>query len=250
MAIYFHDVIERRGADQVLRLEHSPARCLADAEDPAAALVTIMREICESESWDLGRCFRLDEGADLMRFEGFWGRESDEIERMVAASRDHTLRPCEGLEGAAWLSGDANCERFMRLVNGILDLERLESGHVAYDLRVFEVRPMIEEVIQGSRGFADLHGVQIRLAGARTNCAVRADSDRLAQVMTNLLSNAIKVSAKGDEVTVRIEPRGEVVAVRKSRAWNSHGFQIAGVRESFPNPTPRIRGIGLEQAWV
>ena len=106
MSVYFYDITERRRSDQILRLEHTLARCLAEADDPTAALARIMREICECEDWDLGRYFRLDEAAGVMRYDGYWGREGADVERIVAASLDHSLRLGEGLVGTTWQTGE------------------------------------------------------------------------------------------------------------------------------------------------
>ena len=53
--------------EQLLRLEHTVTRCLAEA-DSGAALKTIMRAVCETQGWDCGRYFRADEQAGVLRY--------------------------------------------------------------------------------------------------------------------------------------------------------------------------------------
>jgi signal transduction histidine kinase len=105
-----------------------------------------------------------------------------------------------------------NSQRLVRLVNDILDIEKMEAGRVVFNFRRVEVRSVVEQAIDANRGFADGYGVRIRLEDACTSAAdVRADPDRLAQVVTNLLSNAIKFSPENHEVVVAIEKEPDIV---------------------------------------
>jgi signal transduction histidine kinase len=107
----------------------------------------------------------------------------------------------------------ANSQRLVRLVNDILDIEKLESGQVVFKLIWLDVVPIVEQAIEEIRGFADVYGAHITLIATPTTRKVHVDPDRLAQVLTNLFSNAIKFSAKGEEVTVTVELRGEAVRI-------------------------------------
>ena len=106
-----------------------------------------------------------------------------------------------------------NSQRLVRLVNDILDIEKMEEGRVVFNFRRVEVRSLVEQAIEANRGFAESFDVRIRLENACTAAAadVRADPDRLAQVITNLLSNAIKFSPADHEVVVAIEKRTDIV---------------------------------------
>jgi signal transduction histidine kinase len=106
-----------------------------------------------------------------------------------------------------------NSQRLVRLVNDILDIEKMESGQIIFKFMQVGVRPLIEQAIEANRGFAEGSGVRIRLEGADAVCDVRADPDRLAQVVTNLLSNAIKFSPADNEVVVAIENGTDVVRI-------------------------------------
>jgi signal transduction histidine kinase len=106
-----------------------------------------------------------------------------------------------------------NSQRLVRLINDILDIEKLESGHVSFDLRRIEVRSAIEKTIEDVRSFAEAHDVNIRIGDASSAADVRADADRLAQVVTNLLSNAVKFSPLHSEVVIGIEKRVDLVRI-------------------------------------
>jgi DNA-binding response OmpR family regulator/two-component sensor histidine kinase len=98
-----------------------------------------------------------------------------------------------------------NSQRLARLLNDILDVEKLESGRVVFNLSKVAVRSLVEGAIEDNRGFAGSYGVQVRLDVASGDFDVNADPDRLAQVVTNLLSNAIKFSPADGDVLVGVE---------------------------------------------
>jgi PAS domain S-box-containing protein len=97
-----------------------------------------------------------------------------------------------------------NAQRLVRLINDILDIEKIESGTTIFKLGRVAARRLVEQAIEANRGFAAGFGVSVRLNAASEEAMVRADPDRLTQVVTNLLSNAVKFSPRGREVEVRI----------------------------------------------
>jgi signal transduction histidine kinase len=107
-----------------------------------------------------------------------------------------------------------NSMRLVRLVSDILDIEKLESGHVAFDLRQIQVRQLVEQAVEAIRGYAEGHRVKVRIEAAVAVDDVRADADRLAQVLTNLMSNAIKFSPPDGEVVIAVENEAKVNVVR------------------------------------
>jgi PAS domain S-box-containing protein len=114
-----------------------------------------------------------------------------------------------------------NSQRLVRLLNDILDIEKMESGKAVFDLKRVEVRSLVERTIEENRASAESHGVRLRLDAAAAVFDVRADSDRLVQAITNLISNAIKFSPPGEEVVVAVETRDD--AVRISVRDHGHG---------------------------
>ena len=104
-----------------------------------------------------------------------------------------------------------NSQRLVRLVNDILDIEKMQAGRVVFNFSRVGVRPLVVQAIEANRGFAEGYRVRVRLEGARAAADVRADPDRLLQVVTNLLSNAIKFSPADSEVVVAIEKGADMV---------------------------------------
>jgi PAS domain S-box-containing protein len=87
-----------------------------------------------------------------------------------------------------------NAERLIRLINDILDSEKIESGKMRFELRPVELLPLLAQAIAASEGFASQHNVQLVLDGPAEAVSVNVDHDRLSQAITNLLSNAVKFS--------------------------------------------------------
>lgn len=104
-----------------------------------------------------------------------------------------------------------NSQRLVRLINDILDVEKIESGQTVFNFRHVNARALVEQVMEANRSYADSFAVQVRLGQEDGLAEVYADPDRLAQVITNLLSNAIKFSPRGGEVALAIERRAEMV---------------------------------------
>ena len=95
-----------------------------------------------------------------------------------------------------------NCERLIRLINDILDSEKIESGKMQFELQSLELLPLLQQTLADNEGFAAQHQVKLILHAPRQPLKVQVDSDRLLQVMTNLLSNAIKFSPAQGTVLV------------------------------------------------
>lgn len=119
-----------------------------------------------------------------------------------------------------------NSQRLVRLINDILDIEKLEAGKVEFNLRLVDVKPLVEQVIEVNAVFTDSFNVRVRLDVGAGETAVRADADRLTQVVVNLLSNAVKFSPPDQEVVVAIEQRDDCLRI----AVRDHG---PGIPDDF-----------------
>jgi CheY-like chemotaxis protein len=94
----------------------------------------------------------------------------------------------------------ANTDRLVRLINDILDLERIESGKVELRRGLIEASAVVDQAREGLQSMADQEGIRIvvePLAGT-----LWGDSDRVIQTLTNLIGNAIKFSPANTTVTL------------------------------------------------
>lgn len=97
-----------------------------------------------------------------------------------------------------------NCDRLVRLINDILDLEKLESGRMEIKLQPVSLRSFLPQAVQANMGYAQHFGVTLELGPVTDDAFVMADPDLLMQVMTNILSNAAKFSDNGERVDISV----------------------------------------------
>ncbi len=122
-----------------------------------------------------------------------------------------------------------NSQRLVRLVNDILDIEKMEARQTVFNFERVEVRQQVEEAIEANLGFAVAREVRILFdKNAGVAADVRADPGRLTQVITNLLSNAVKFSPRNGEVEVSVERISSNVRISVC----DHGLGIAADFES------------------
>lgn len=93
-----------------------------------------------------------------------------------------------------------NTDRLIRLLNDILDIEKLESGKIQMNRTICDAGDLIRRSVEVMKSMADEQKITIRFAEVRA--AIDADCDRIVQCLTNLLSNAIKFSNPGGSVWV------------------------------------------------
>ena len=106
-----------------------------------------------------------------------------------------------------------NSDRLVRLINDILDIEKIEAGKMLFNLKSQALAPLIEQTVEANEGYAAQHGVRIEFRDAYPGCQARVDGDRLIQVITNLISNAVKYSPAGGVVGLRLEHHGPLARV-------------------------------------
>jgi PAS domain S-box-containing protein len=97
-----------------------------------------------------------------------------------------------------------NSDRLVRLINDILDLERIQSGREPLAFRPVQLAEIVRQAIDGMAPVAEAAGVQ--LLHDTTQVEIAADPDRLLQVLTNLLSNAVKFSPPNSPVSIMMRP--------------------------------------------
>ncbi len=141
-------------------------------------------------------------------------------------------------------------ERLSRLVDQVLDMAKIESGNAQWHDEEVDLRALLERAVQTAQAMVQERGARITLAMPPSLPRLRADADRLMQVMMNLLSNAVKfVPPEGGRIDVRLQAdeRGVRVEVQD----NGPGVpaeQQALVFEKFrqaDDGTTRREGTGL-----
>jgi PAS domain S-box-containing protein len=156
----------------------------------------------------------------------------DRLKNEFISTISHELRtPLTSIRGAIGLLGgdavgklpeavrellaiaDRNSERLMRLINDILDIDKIESGRMRFDMHEHLLVSLVEQAIYVSETAARQAGVTIDFGGSRDAFRVSVDADRFQQVLVNLLSNAIKFSPSGEHVQVSVAKSGADVRI-------------------------------------
>jgi signal transduction histidine kinase/CheY-like chemotaxis protein len=114
-----------------------------------------------------------------------------------------------------------NTDRLIRLINDILDLERMESGRAPLQIRRCSLRDLAQQAIETMTPMADSHTVHLELVASTVAQALApealffdGDADRILQVLTNLLSNAIKFSPSASTVRVHTDCTTESILLK------------------------------------
>lgn len=120
-----------------------------------------------------------------------------------------------------------NSERLVRLINDVLDIERMESGKLVMHSAACSASELIAQAIEEMKPMCEEAGVS--LSASSTDAKVWADPDRALQVLTNLLSNAVKFSppqtivrlnaqSHEGEVLFKVEDEGRGIPADKLEA--------------------------------
>jgi PAS domain S-box-containing protein len=104
--------------------------------------------------------------------------------------------------------------RLSRLIDNFLDLQRMEAGRQTYAFASIDLVALLQDAVSLFRLQSERHRLYLEIATPLPR--VRADGDRIRQVMANLLSNAVKFSPDGGEVRIAVSCGGEEVSVAVS----------------------------------
>jgi two-component system, OmpR family, sensor histidine kinase VicK len=110
---------------------------------------------------------------------------------------------------------DDNTERLVRLVNNVLDLQRIESGEVIMNKQAYNAADLMIQAMEAMQPMAQQQGVTVLTQPQ--DIQIWADADYIVQALTNLLSNAIKFSCMDGIVTLTVayRPSSEVGETRE-----------------------------------
>ena len=166
----------------------------------------------------LGRVWRFRDVSELKRI--------DRVKDEFIAALSHELRtPLTSIRGsldliAGGVTGalteetaglvqiaQRNCARLVRLINDVLDIEKMEAGRLEFRLELIGLEACVRQSVESMRPYSRELEVAFEVESCAAGGRVRADSDRLTQVLENLLSNAAKFSPAGETVRVTIGRR-------------------------------------------
>ena len=204
-------------------------------------------------------------------------READRLKDEFMAVVSHELRtPLTAISGYSdilmrKLSGPLNerqdrhvlgirdaARRLLSLINDLLDVSKLEAGTLDLHVSALEVEPVLQRAIAGLRVIATAKGVNVQMRPLPADMpAVRADDERLQQILINLVMNAIKFTPTGGSVWISadvlargVETADQAVVLRvEDTGVGLEANQVERVWERFyqaeSSSTRRFGGAGL-----
>lgn len=141
----------------------------------------------------------------------------------------------------------------LNLINDVLDLSRIEAGNMELNNEIIEIYPLVENLCKLNKSQVEQQGLtMLNTSNAADKLAIKADRQKLTQVLLNLISNAIKYNNKNGEVQVSAM-RSDSDKVRVSVSDTGDGIDAERLSQLFQpfvrlgkeNTTIQGTGIGL-----
>ncbi|HET8679913.1 MAG TPA: ATP-binding protein [bacterium] len=174
-----------------------------------------------------------DELGDLARSLNYMATELERLDAMrreFVADASHELRTpvanlivaVEALRAELPASNTAaplidaierEVERLRVLVENLLDLSAIESGQVRLRLVPTDIAQVAHGMVESFRGRAAQASIALDYAGPGRGLSVRADPDRMSQVLGNLVDNALKFTPRGGRVSVSVTDHRGAIAI-------------------------------------
>jgi len=98
----------------------------------------------------------------------------------------------------------SNSDRLVRLINDILDIEKIAAGKMDFMMEPMDITALLVQAIDANKGYGQEHGVSFALSCDLSDAMIEGDHDRLMQVLANLMSNAAKFSPEGEPVVISL----------------------------------------------
>lgn len=173
-------------------------------------------------------------GTDLLKEEGVGKLNNDQKELVTAIRED--------------------CDKLTRLVNDLLELNRIESSKAVFKFKDYSIDDIIECAVKPFYKIADQNKVNLYFQCEDNLPRVIADFEKITWVLNNLISNALKYTAAGDEISIRaLEKDNKIYVTVKDSGTGIPEEYINKIFEKFVQVKDgdfEVRGTGLGLAVV
>jgi PAS domain S-box-containing protein len=137
--------------------------------------------------------------------------------------------------------------RMASMINGFLNVSRLEAGKILIEKQKFNLDQLLKEILEETRLTVTSHVFSLEECN---NIIVHADPDRVASVVSNLISNAVKYSPKGRLIDIRCKVDGDKAIVSiKDEGMGIKPDDLAHIFDRYyrveANHTRHISGFGI-----
>jgi two-component system CheB/CheR fusion protein len=204
----------------------------------------------------IGTCIDITDRIELEKQkDDFMGIASHELKTPVTSIKAYAQILHEKFkkandEASASMLGrlDNQIDKLTNLINTLLDVARIQSGQMEYDVSRFEIRPFVEEVVDEIQRTSK-HKINVDLQ-LQNGASLSADRARVGQVMNNLISNAIKYSSEEATIIVSAKRASDnfVFSVKDLGVGiekNMHDKIFERFYRVTENSGNRVSGLGL-----
>ncbi|MBI4715558.1 MAG: PAS domain-containing protein, partial [Nitrospirae bacterium] len=192
--------IEVRGEDETRRILRASTALVHNPDGKVVGMISVLSDVTRQKELD-----RLKQD--------FVSHVTHELRTPLVAIRQTISLILEKTAGAIndrqeKMLGIAkrNIDRLNRLINDLLDIQKIEAGKMPIHPDAEEIAPIVDDVIHALSPWATHREIAVGGEVAPGVPRVRVDRDRIHQVLTNLVSNGIKFTGPGGKVTIRVSP--------------------------------------------
>ncbi|MFI5957817.1 ATP-binding protein [Cryptosporangium sp. NPDC051539] len=229
----------------------------AHAEEPESSLISVL----------LGIAAQIGQHLDRRRAESYAARLARSEEEYIALVGHELRTPLTSISAYTELIKeseddetlgnvrpllevvDRNTRLLLNIVENLLDLAALDSGHTMLELVPTDLATIVRDAIEGYRPMAEEQGVTVR-AELPTDAPLVADPERLRQAVDHLIDNAVRYSPDGGHVDVGLDLSGGALALTVADSGigipvNELELVTRRLRRGTRSTERKIRGTGL-----
>lgn len=200
-------------------------------------------------------------------------RKVDAMKSDFFATMSHELRtPLTSInEAARLLTGDPEAvppnarkrllvimaeqsHRLIGMVSALLDLSKMESGMMQYHFRTLDISQIVTGVVKEHEPLAAARGISLRHESLSGHCLLKADDERIRQVMRNLIANALRFTPRGGSIAIHARRENNELLVSVSDSGTGIPAEdLATIFHKYrqsSQPGSRRNGTGLGLAIV
>jgi two-component system sensor histidine kinase VicK len=188
--------------DEKVRWVRAKGKAYFDGDDKAVRLVGVVLDITEQKN-------------DELRKNDFIGMVSHELKTPLTSVNAYIqllMKKAQKLEddfmGTALDKVNQQIKRMTAMINGFLNISRLEAGKIHLDKQHFDIELLVKMIIEDVQLTTTSHNIEF--SGCKP-IIVYADQNKIGAVISNLLSNAIKYSPRGKNIRISCELREDQV---------------------------------------
>ncbi|XOB63024.1 sensor histidine kinase [Campylobacterota bacterium DY0563] len=99
------------------------------------------------------------------------------------------------------------------LINDVLDISKLEAGHIELDYRTLDIKELMESINDMFSSQAEDKGIKLNLEMDKSLNFIHSDEARIKQIVKNLLSNSLKFTPKDKNIFFKVEDEGKYIKI-------------------------------------